>query len=99
MEFKHGNDQRHADGIGDVYVHDDDDGRLYGRNKYDYGNDYGEAEQYHCEEFGGGYRCTDLVYQHPTDEHHLHDHGGNGFDSGGITGGCYGFVEFKHGND
>ncbi|MGA1666100.1 MAG: hypothetical protein ACO39U_03820 [Bacteroidia bacterium] len=38
MEFKHGNDQRHTDGIGAIYLHSDDDRRLYGGYKYDNGN-------------------------------------------------------------
>jgi hypothetical protein len=93
MEFKHGNDQRHADGIGGVYVHGNDDGRLYGRYEYDNGNNHGDS----------GYGCwigliiTNPLYQYAINLHYAYHNQGYGHRySDGIASWGYGVMGFEY---
>ncbi|MFM9060861.1 MAG: hypothetical protein ACKOQP_04250, partial [Bacteroidota bacterium] len=62
-------------------------------HEHHYRYDHGDAKQHDCEELGGWHRCPNEVYQHRNNEHHLHDHNGNGCNGIGLTNGGNGFVE------
>jgi hypothetical protein len=53
-----GDDLRIANCLGDLYLHGDDDGGLYGWDEYGHGHDYSNAEQHG----GSSIEHTDPVY-------------------------------------
>ena len=85
-----GNDLRIANRLGDLHLHGDNDGWLYGWDEHDHGHNHGNAEQHDCEEFGIGHGCADALYQHSDYKHHVYHDDGNGSDVCGPSCGCYG---------
>jgi hypothetical protein len=57
-----GDHHGHTFGGGCVYLHDLDDGWLYGWHEYHNGHDHGDPEQYDSEELCGGNGCADALY-------------------------------------
>jgi hypothetical protein len=88
----------HAFGIGDLHLYGDDDGWVYGWNQYSNGHDYGNAEQYDCEELGGGYGCADALYQHGDHEYHLRYNYSSGSNGNWLADRSDGQLELERGD-
>jgi hypothetical protein len=92
-------DLRIANRLGDLYLHGDDDGGLYGWDEHGHGHDYSNAEQHDCIKFGRWDQRPDAMYQHGDHEHHIWNYDSHGSDGYRSSWGCDGELVSECGDD